>query len=97
MFSYAMDYLELTLNHDLNLKFFWDRIKTTYKRINYESTLKLLLRARGIFNLKDEIIEIISGYLDCKQLEKQLNQLRSEHASDWLIQIQLNKLFSRSR
>ena len=82
MFNFAIDFLEKVLSYDCNQERLYKKIKKAYAVVDFNSTLKCLVRAKIAQQLKDDAKIMICKYLDVKELQKQINQLRQEATAD---------------
>jgi hypothetical protein len=92
LYEMAMTYVERVLCDDLKLNRLFFKVQRSYKVIAYQSTLKLLVRAKLVAQLKADLLIIICTYLDFLEQLEFTQQLRDEKAADNLIRISIAKL-----
>ena len=92
MFEQAMMYLEDLLCIKLNLNGLYAKIKNQYICIDYQNTLKLLVRSKLCIQIKDDATLMLCKYLDFMEELRNIQQLRDEQVSDQILNLQINKL-----
>lgn len=97
MYEVATEHLQYILVNQLGFPKFYLKIVKQYKRIDYQSTLKILVRARICSQLKQDATLLICKYLDFMVEQRNLEQLRDENASDKLIQVQIWKMVKQGK
>ena len=86
LYEVAIDFVDKLLVQDLGLPRLFLKIKQQYKQVDYPSTLKLLVRARIVAQIRNDALLLTCRYLDFMQCKTNIQQLRDENATDSLIQ-----------
>ena len=64
VYEQAMDFCQTLLCDELQMHWLFRKIKKQYNYIDYKGTLKLLVRARICGQIKNDLVVILSKYLD---------------------------------
>ena len=92
MFEDALQYIRDLLSTQMNLPKVFSRIKRQYQQIDYQSTLKLLVRTRICAQIHEDMTLLMCKYLDFMEELRNIQQLRDENATDHLLKIQIDKM-----
>ena len=92
IFEDAFQYIQHLLCNQMNLPKIFRRIKRQYQQIDYANTLKLLVRTRICAQIREDMTLLMCKYLDFMEELRNIQQLRDESASDFLLKVQIDKM-----
>ena len=87
-----MEFCEDVLCTEMNIHSLYHKIKKAQLQLDYKSTLRLLVRAKLIAELKEDIYVVMCKYLDFMEEYRNIEQLRDENTSDQLISLIVARL-----
>lgn len=92
IFEDAFQYIQHLLCKQMNLPKIFSRIKRQYQQIDYPNTIKLLVRTRICAQIREDMTLLMCKYLDFMEELRNIQQLRDESATDFLLKVQIDKM-----
>jgi len=87
IFEDAFQHIKTLLCNQMNLPKIFSRIKRQYQQIDYPNTIKLLVRTRICAQIREDMTLLMCKYLDFMEELRNIQQLRDESASDFLLKV----------